>query len=237
MKKILIFINPRKFGSLINPLPNSDQELFKKWDNIRNENINRPFENEIIAINQNNIFQIVENVIHDNLSNVETEILFINDNYGRELSFNSEYKVLFHSETESKENLKKTIIDPNCKGYLKSNEETNTIYGEIAVNIMKNSLDFNDLWSRIPDIDLTLELKLELLHSLLVPLNDLKKDYLKWNELSTRAKYTNLSTEFKAWNNFITKVNGQLDNFNKNPFEKEYIVALSDLRDELLNDY
>lgn len=85
--------------------------------------------------------------------------------------------------------------------------------------------------------DPILESKLELLHSLLAPPNDLKKDYIKWNELYTRAKYTSLSTEFKAWDNFITKVSGQLDNFYENPFEKEYIIALSDLRDELLKDY
>lgn len=83
--------------------------------------------------------------------------------------------------------------------------------------------------------DPILEAKLELLHSLLVPPIGLSKNYVKWNNLNSVARYATGAPESTAWTNFVTQdINGNAEKYHKDPFDEKYIAALTKLRDALL---
>ncbi len=101
---------------------------------------------------------------------------------------------------------------------------------------------FNRIWSRYYKKfmnSVILKVKLELLHSLLIPPKNLKSNFISyklWSKLMSIANYTNDSAEFKAWDNFINEIKNKIAEYHKNPFDETYIKSLIKLRTVMLGE-
>lgn len=85
--------------------------------------------------------------------------------------------------------------------------------------------------------DPSLEAKLELLHSLLVPPAKFEEDYDNWIKLKVAANYNNDSKETIAWKKFVGEdINGKAKDYHGDPFNENYLTALGNLRVTLLGD-
>ncbi|MHB8336980.1 MAG: hypothetical protein ACYDEE_06165 [Ignavibacteriaceae bacterium] len=217
--QLVVFIKPQKFASLFKDV----NKTINGYSIAGEERILYLDDNKKIVLIKNDKAQIKQ---WDEKEVNDSECIIIPDELPNfNYTPNVEFKILYHTNTPP-EKLNSLRVSSNYKGELKSLEEgtidyKKTPYLELAESLENGNIlkMIKSVYDNIPEFNYLLEAKLNLLHQCLTPQG---------------AKAAN-----PDWlqGDAITKFNALKNIGGDDPFSKEYIDALTVLRDELLKEF
>lgn len=162
-KKIICFIAPQKFASLLGVKKASAIGFIRDGAYLNDSE-------HLAYIDMNGVMKTGSFKLEDFKS---ASVVLIPDSFMLNYLPDFSFKIIYHSQTDFNLQILNLANRPGCLCITKSSEDENdehgknTVYQKIA-DFIGGAFQFEDLWEYIPIYDFELESKLELLHNCLL---------------------------------------------------------------------
>ena len=228
--KIIAFIDPKRFSGLLTQDIALKMGIVEEISN-NGEPDSRYYNDRLYYIFDDK-WETEKNNFDNSKANKASIIIFPDEYDMNKCEFipRVPFKILTHGKTEENK-YKSFIIQENCIGHFKCPEEQNTVYDHIATVIKDNKLDREELkkiWQSIPEYNMVIEAKLELLHSCLTPegILEAEKSYNDLKSLLRNNVDNNIATAYDEMKQVMKN--------SQDCFGDDFIKKLKNLRDCLL---